>query len=71
MRGLVGGVGEAEVYGQVVADEPGADYVVAVYGEVVFPMAGVVAVGTVVAHDEVFVGDRGSQIRGSLSEAWS
>ena len=63
-EGLVGGVGEAEVYGQVVADELGADYVVAVYGEVVLPVTGVVAVGTVVAHDEVFVGAEGPKLEG-------
>ena len=62
--GLVGGVGEAEVYGEVVADQPGADYVVAVHGEVVFPVAGVVAVGTIVAHDEVFVGAKGCEFQG-------
>ena len=63
-RGLVGGVGEAEVYGEVVADEAGADYVVSVDGEVVFPVAGVGAVGAVVAHDEVFVGAEGVEFQG-------
>ncbi len=37
--GLVGGVGEAEVDGEVVADEFCAYDVVAVNGEVVFPVS--------------------------------